>query len=213
MSIKASTKSGGDFEKELVPAGNHVARLYSIIHIGKIEEEYMGEAKINDKVMLRFELPDEMRTYGDKGELPMAINREYTLSLGEKANLRKLVEGMLGSTLNDSDEFFGVESLVGKVCLLNVIHKTTQKGKVYAQIVAASPLPKSMKAPEAINAPFIFDYEENFSQEEVEKMPQFIQDKIKSSEQYKNRTTGGQSHVDAIETALNEVTGEDIPFN
>lgn len=187
MSIKVSTKGPEDFPKDLVPAGNHVARLYSITQIGKIEEEYMGEMKMVEKVMLRFEIPEEMREYGDKGMLPMAISREYTLSLGEKANLRKLVEGMTGTALDESQEFIGIESLAGKVCMLNVIHKVSKAGKEYALIASAAPLPKSMKAPEQINPTFIFDFEENYSKEKLEAMPDFIQEKIKSSEQYKKR--------------------------
>lgn len=173
-----------DIEREIVPAGNHVARLYSIIHIGSIEEEYMGEPKFSDKVMLRFELPNEQREFGDKGMLPMAVSREYTLSMGDKANLRALVEGMLGKVVEDDGDF-ALIPLMGTVCLLNVIHKTSRTGNKYAQIVSASPLPKGMTAPDAVNPQFIFDFEENYSDEALEKMPQFLQDKIKSSKQYK----------------------------
>lgn len=210
MSIKASTKSDGDFPKEIVPAGNHVARLYSIIQIGKISEEYMGEMKMNEKVMLRFELPDEMREYGEKGMLPMAISREYTLSLGEKSNLRKLVEGLTGTPLDQSQEFMGIESLLGKWCMLNVIQKVSKTGKVYAQITSAAPLPKSMKAPAAINPDFVFDFEENYSDAKLAAMPSFIQDKIKSSEQYKKM--GKHSKDFDIEDAPKEIDPAEIPF-
>jgi hypothetical protein len=44
---------------ELVPAGNHVARLYQIIHIGTNSYEYKGEMKKSDKVRLTFELCNE----------------------------------------------------------------------------------------------------------------------------------------------------------
>lgn len=213
MSIKAEFQKEGDFKKELVPKGSHVARLYSIIHIGKIEEEYMGESKMMDKVMLRFELPNEIRTFGEKGELPMAISGEYTLSLGEKANLRKIVEGILGESLDETQAYYGVESLAGKTCLLNVVHKTSRKGNEYAQIASAMPLPKGMTAPNAINKNFIFDFEENFNQDELNLMPQFIQDKIKSSEQYKKRFNGGEEHSKAIDEAFStDVNPDDVPF-
>lgn len=217
MSIKAEFQKEGDFKKELVPKGSHVARLYSIIHIGKIEEEYMGESRMMDKVMLRFELPNEIRTFGEKGELPMAISGEYTLSLGEKANLRKIVEGILGESLDETAAYYGVESLAGKTCLLNVIHKTSRKGNEYAQIASAMPLPKGMLAPDAINKQFIFDFEENYSDTELETMPDFLKEKIKSSEQYKKRFNGGEAHSKAIDDAFdanNFTEGNDhgVPF-
>lgn len=184
MAIMAPTK-GKEGEREIPPQGNHVARLYSLIHIGRIEEEYMGEIKQNDKVVLRFELPEELREFDGK-MLPMAISREYTLSMGEKANLRKLVEGMLGESIEDTEEEYGLVPLLGKTCLLNVIHKVSRAtGKPYAFIASAAPLPKKMKAPDQVNPDFIFDYEENFNEEALEKMPDFLKDKIKSSAQYK----------------------------
>ncbi len=181
MAINVSLKKE---PRELTPAGNHVARLYSIIHIGQVKEEWAGEEKLMDKVMLRFELPEEMREFDGK-MLPMAISREYTLSMGEKANLRKLVEGMLGKSIDDTeDEEYGLTQLAGKACLLNVIHKTSQKKTEYALIASASPLPKKMVAPDQINPTFIWDYEENYDEAALEKMPDFLKDKIKSSVQY-----------------------------
>ena len=185
MSIKAPFTKGEGFEREIVPAGNHVARVYSTIHIGKVEEEYMGEIKYMDKVRIGFELPNELRTFGEKGELPMVISQEYTLSLNEKAKLRHLIEGMLGATLDEAEEYYGVESLIGRVCLLNVIQKTSKKGKQYAVIISASPLPKGMEAPKAVNEPFILDYEDNWSDIKFRNLPDFLTDKMRSSEQYK----------------------------
>jgi len=57
MSIIA--KAGGGTPRELVPAGSHVARCYSMIHIGTIETTYMDETKLQNKVRLTFEIPAE----------------------------------------------------------------------------------------------------------------------------------------------------------
>lgn len=195
-------------EREIVPAGNTVARLYSLIHIGKIEEEYMGEPKINDKVMLRFELPEEMRDFNGE-QKPLAISREFTLSFGEKSNLRKLVQGMLGQVLEDVEEDYGLIPLLGKTCLLNVIHKTSRKNSEYAFIESAAPLPKSMKAPEQINPSFVFDFEENWNEEALEKMPDFLKDKIKSSQQYKAKKGITEDAVSKEDWD----TDKEIPFN
>jgi hypothetical protein len=66
---------------ELVPAGNHVARLYGILHIGTNSFEYMGETK--------FELSNEREVFKEGEEAkPFSISREFGLTMGQKSNLR-----------------------------------------------------------------------------------------------------------------------------
>ena len=43
MAINAT--SGGSTQRELIPAGNYIARCYKMIHIGTIEEIILGEKK------------------------------------------------------------------------------------------------------------------------------------------------------------------------
>lgn len=144
--MKAPVKSGGNFEP--VPAGNHLAHLYQIIHIGTRPDEYQGQPRDSDKLRLTFELTDERKEFKEgEGEKPFSISQEYTFSMGEKANLRKTVEGLLGTALQDDEAAaFELEDLLGKPCLLNVVHAEAQNGKTYARIKGASPLPKGMTA-------------------------------------------------------------------
>ena len=61
---------------EVVPAGNHVARLYEIIHIGTIPTTYKGEEKMTDKIRLTFELCDERKEFKEgEGERPSSVSR------------------------------------------------------------------------------------------------------------------------------------------
>ena len=55
MSIKAKQKES---TREKVPAGTHIARCYSMIHIGTTTWEYLGETKETDKVRISFEIPE-----------------------------------------------------------------------------------------------------------------------------------------------------------
>lgn len=188
---------GSKKEYKLVPAGNHVARVYSIIHLGVIEEEYMGETKEMDKVRISFELPNETEVFKEGEEpKPFSISQEYTLSMGEKANLRKLVEGILGGPVEEQEEGFGVSSLMGKTCLLNVIHRTSKAGNEYAQIASAAPLPKGMEAPTAVNETSYLDFEEGWDQEKFDSLPDFIKDKIKSSKNYKRKFNIPEEELD-----------------
>jgi hypothetical protein len=133
-----------------VPAGNHVARLYDIIHLGTIPTEYMGEHKMTDKIRLTFELSNERKEFkeGD-GEKPFSISREFTYSFGAKSALRPFIDGMTGTKMVDG-EHPDLEALLGEACLLNVVH-TEKNGNTYANIQGASPLPKGMKAPGLFN--------------------------------------------------------------
>ena len=72
-----------------VPADNHVARFYEIIHIGTIPTMWQGQEKMTDKIRLTFELCNEKKEFreGD-GEKPFSISREFTYSFGSKGNLR-----------------------------------------------------------------------------------------------------------------------------
>src|SRR5688572_12631576 len=108
---------------EPVPKGNHVARLYQIIHIGTIPTTWQGQERMTDKVRLTFELSNERKVFREGDEpKPYSISREFTLSMGSKAALRAFVEGSLGTSLSDDEAYaFDIEELLGKACLLNVI--------------------------------------------------------------------------------------------
>lgn len=213
----------------ITPAGNHIARLYSIIHIGTLDGEYMGDPKQTDTVRLGFELPLETRVFKDGEEAkPFVISQDFTLSLGEKANLGKLVRGMKGEAWGpDYDEEQDVTKLIGSTCLLNVIHKTSAKGNEYAKIESAAPLPKGMDAPEPVNPPFVLDYLENWSDERFSGLPDFIKEKMVTTPEYRFSADGGEVAVKHDRTPEpgktysssnpsldqgEEIKPEDIPF-
>ena len=101
-------------KREIVPSGTHVARCYSMIHIGTVEWEWQGETKYSNKIRVTFELPHEMREFSGE-EKPMVISKEYTLSLHEKSNLRRDLEGWRGKSF-DSKELvnFDITNLISK---------------------------------------------------------------------------------------------------
>lgn len=208
-----ATNAGGS-PRELVPAGSHIARCYQMIHIGTIQANIMGEAKILNKVRLTWEIPGEMRVFNEeKGEQPMVIDKEYTLSLNEKANLRKDIDSWRGKSLTDEQaESFDLTVLLGVECMLSIIHKTSAKGNEYAFVASVSRIPKGIEAVKQINPNFEFNYENHFDLDGLEKMPDFIKDMIKSSKEYVER-------IDQLEGAqLDEQLGtaedldNDLPF-
>ena len=154
--IVISAESTNETTKEIVPSGTHVARCYSMIHIGTVEWEYQGELKYSNKIRLTFELPNEMRDFGGVDK-PMVISKEYTLSLHEKSNLRKDLEGWKGEAFNGSPKF-DVTDMIGKTCMLSVVHKTANSGNQYATISSISKMANGFECGEQFNESFIFNY-------------------------------------------------------
>jgi hypothetical protein len=209
MSINATSNSQ---KRELIPAGNYIARCYSMIHIGTITEEIMGERKTLNKCRITWELPGELRTFDqEKGEQPMVISKEYTLSMHEKANLRRDLESWRGKAFTDDQAAkFDITKLLGVPCMLNIIHKVTKSGNDFATISNISSLPKGLVCPAQVNPSFEFNFEDKFDEFQLEDFPDFIKDKIKASAEYLKLKS---APID-LSTDENGGTdeGDDLPF-
>jgi hypothetical protein len=210
MAITA--KKGEGFERELIPAGNYVARCYKMVEIGTIPTEYLGETKMLHKVRIGWELPTELKVFNpEKGEQPCVIDKEYTLSLGEKANLRKDLQSWRGKAFTEQEaEAFDITKLLGVPCMLNIIHVQGKKDatKTYQSIGSVSPMPKGLECPPQVNPTFVFDFE-NYSQEKFDTLPDFIKDTIKTSEEFKALTN---PIADAKDETQKEEEHDDLPF-
>jgi len=214
MAITA-TNEGGVQTREQVPSGNHVARCVKMIHIGTVNTEYLGEVKVQNKIRIGWELPNETRIFNpDKGEQPMLIENNYTLSMHEKASLRAMLQSWRGKAFTEEEaKAFDVTKLLGVACMLNVIHKPSKDGqKVYANIAGVTPLPKGFECPPQINPTFELNYDE-FDDDKFESLPTFIKDEMKGSVEYKKMMA-----LDGLGTFLKEETptqdddSSDLPF-
>lgn len=205
MAIIAQNKGGG--ERTLAPVGNHIARCVQMIHIGTSEEEIMGKKKTLNKVRLTWELPDETHVFSeDKGEEPFVVSKEYTLSMNEKSNLRKDLESWRGKGFTDKQAAeFDITVLIGIPCMLNVIHKTSKSGNEYVNVSGVSPLPKRVECPEQITPSLEFNFDEGFKH--FETLPEWIQDKIKVTDEYKAKTAGNE-----IEASPDDDEDDEVAF-
>lgn len=178
--------------REIVPTGNHVARLYSIVQIGHVPNTYPGkEGTTINKVQFTWELLDETREF-DGVQKPLVIGGEYTVSLGDKSNLLPIVEGIIGK-LNETDkeEGFDFETLLGKACMVNVLHDTSKStGREYAYVASTAQLPKKMEASAPFNSSTYLDYFERWDQEVYEKLPQWLKDKMMVSTEMRSKVSG-----------------------
>lgn len=217
--------------RELVPEGNHVATLYNITYIGTIETPYVdektGEKKKQNRLRLTFELPNEMRKFevdGETVEKPMVISKEMTFSMYKgslTAQLRTISHALIGQALTDEEaETFDADDLLGMSCMVEVTHEEYE-GSKYSKAVTFSSIPKGIEKPNSYNEPkSIVGYE--LSDQELNDLPEFISNKIKSSEEWKSkfdpaeieRKKDLQAEIDARRgaTPSDDIKPEDIPF-
>jgi hypothetical protein len=187
MAIIATNK-GGESNYTPIPAGNHIARCYSMVELGTLSEVILGQEKQVHKIRLTFELPDELKVFNaDKGEQPCVISKEFTLSMNEKSNLRGFLKSWRGKDFTEDEAAsFDVTKLLGVPCLLNIIHKPGKKdpSRIYDEIASATPLMKNMICPPQVNPNFEFSLQD-FDQNRFEALPDFLKDKIRQSKEYK----------------------------
>jgi len=201
--IAKNNGSGVNFEP--LPAGSYAARCVSMIHIGTIEENILGTVKKLNKVRLSWELPTELKVFKEEnGEQPYILSKEFTLSMHEKSTLRKFLESWRGKNFTEEQTIsFDITVLLGKPCLLSVKHKEAKNGNIYAEISGVSLMPKGMECPLQINETQELSYD-NWNQSLFVSLPDFLKDKIMSSDEYKQMET--PNHIES-----NEVEDE-IPF-
>ena len=135
MSWSMKADEGGVFEQP--PTGPQAAVLTRIIDIGTHTDTspQFGE-QTRHQVVFMWELAELMTD-----QRPFTIQAFYTLSMNEKANLRKMLESWRGRTF-DAGEDVQIDIALGKSCLLNVTETATGKSKVGS----VSRVPKGMAA-------------------------------------------------------------------
>jgi len=205
MAILATTTAT---QRELIPAGNYLARCYQMIEIGTVREIILGEEKVSKKVRIGWELPTEKRVFNEeKGEQPFVISKEFTLSMHEKSSLRGMLKSWRGKDFTEDEaKAFDITNLIGKPCMINIIHKPSKKdpSRHYEEISGITPVPKGIEVPEQINQTFCLSYD-GFDQDIFESLPDLIKDKMKGSVEY-----AAMKQPNARD--LNNVHNDDLPF-
>ena len=185
----AIIKDGGGEGFAPCPSGNHAARVCEVVYIGTVTTDFQGVKTDKLQIRLGFEIPSELR---DDGEPFVVSTFPMTASTNKKSAFRKLALGIMGSEPGND---FDSEQLMGKECLINVVHTASKKDAnvVYANITGASPLPKGMTVGEAVVEPFSFDVNTS-PLGDIEKLPEFLRDIIKSTPEFKSRIEAGEEN-------------------
>jgi len=209
-----ATKTAGEFKR--VNPGTYVARCYSMIEIGTIETEYLGEKKKRHEVMLTWELPTEQEVFHEeKGEEPFVVSKTYGLSMHEKSTLRRDLESWRGLGFTEQEAAkFDITKLMGVPCMISIIHRPgkVDPTKTYVEISTISKMPKGLQCPTQINPSRILSFE-NWNQELYDSLSDFLKEKIASSDEYK-AMNAGSSEPQEVKSSNNsaEINPDDLPF-
>jgi hypothetical protein len=174
-----ATDTGGGKTYAPAPAGSHRAVCVSVIDLGLQTTNFQGRQSVKPQVLLSWEMVDELM---DDGR-PFTLSRTFTLSLHEKATLRAFLNNWRGQPFTEADlKGWDLKRLLGQSCMLSVVHE--DKGeRVYANVGAASRLPKGMTPPDKThNELRYYSIDDHVI---PAWMPWWIANKIRDSQEYK----------------------------
>lgn len=213
MGFVAKDSGGGDFKR--VPAGVYIGRCYSLIDLGtQLTTGQYGE-KMQHKIRIGWELFGEaedgspLTVVIDGKEMPMTISKSYTVSLHEKASLRKDLAAWRGKDFTDEEaKAFDVSKLLGAYCMVNCTQSETN-GKTYTNVAGLTPLPGALKnaKPAAVHDYVKFDLDEP-DMEVFNTFHEKLQDAIKRSPEWA-QIHGTRHEAPTMET---EDGFEEVPF-
>jgi hypothetical protein len=197
-----ATESGNFKPVPLPPQGTYVARCYSIIHIGTVPNIFNGVLKgTKEIIQITWELPTLKAIFNEeKGPEPFVVGQEVNLSTSENSNFAKLIAQWRGKKLNANEQKeFDPSIMLKKTGMVSIIHKTKKKyeGQKLDSITNVNTMllfngimarPKELQCPDNINPYYLWDWDKDgnpFQTEKFALMPEWLQNKVKSSEEYK----------------------------
>lgn len=213
-------KDGGGGTFVPAPVGTHRAICVQIIELGVLPQ---ANAQISEtfKVMLGWELCDVTIEAQDDSGMAVArrqiVSKEYTLSIGDKANLGKDLVSWRGRAFTaEEKKGFQLETIIGQPALLSIQHKVSGAGKTYAKVAAVMGPQKAERANYPQPVTELLHYEvEQFTGGNWDKLPEWIQSKIGTSEEYlcKARNSPDPANHDApIQGDTAPPADDDVPF-
>lgn len=138
------TATGSESKYKPHPEGQFVGQCVDVIDLGEKVSDFPGETPYLVRqcalVFRTGELNEETNEFVD-------VHRDFTVSMGDKANLRKFLEQWRGKPYTPEQVKAGVplDKLTGNHGLLTVAHRPTAK-RVYANVTACVGIPKQMAA-------------------------------------------------------------------
>lgn len=165
-------------ERELPDEGSYPAACIRVLDMGtQVHPKYGPKRKIN----VAMEILGEETEDGE----PFVVYKNYTASLGPKASLTKDLKTWMGLKFEKGDEF-DFEQILGQLGMVTIVHNESTDGNVYANIDTISKLPKGLKPGKPTLEPSSLYLNDDFDEEVFDELPDWLQDKIKKTDEYKS---------------------------
>lgn len=209
--MRLEKPEGGDFKP--APAGAHRAVCIRFIDLGTQMIEWQGETKYARKVLIMWELTDEIADFNGE-QKPFIVSRKYTWSMHEKANLRKDLESWRAKRFSDADfgpDGFDTKNLIGVPAMVTITH--SEGDTVYANVTGISPLPKAMEKPGIINPTVYLSLEKDeFDREVFLTLSDKMQEIVRKSPEYGSAVSGALDGTGSVDGIAGTDLDDDIPF-
>ena len=120
------------------PPGLHHAVCVDVIDLGLVPSRFGEKPKCRLVWQIAAVNPDTAQRF--------TVRKLYTLSLHEKAGLRKDLEGWRGKKFEASElaHGFNLDRLVGANCQIQVVQDLADDGAVWANVTAIVPAPRAV---------------------------------------------------------------------
>ena len=178
--------------------------MYMGVCIGVVDlgEQFSKEYGFSNRICFVWALPSETIEIDGKME-ERQLSREFSFARKKTSKLRSLICSWNSKNYSDEEyEEFDPLDQIGKPCQLNVVLNDTGE---YANVESVVPIPKGFPAPVSKTPFFTWDMDA-WDDAAFEKLPTWVQEKIKKSTQYQ------KSHVPKDEIKVQGGGGEECPI-
>lgn len=183
---------GGSTNREIPPAGTHVARCHLLADVGTQTRAFEGQQRQRRELVIGWRYADP-----ERDGVTHEITRTFTASIAPKSTLRTFLEAWRGRAFADG-ESFDLRAILGKACLLSVAH-VQRPDKAFAKVTAASALPRGMQAPALDVEPLAFDMDDPQTWGALDKLPRFIREAIERSPEWHERANADPYPADTTD--------------
>lgn len=211
MSMIASDNGGQIIPK--LEGGVYTAISSAIIDLGNQTSEKFQ--KTQRKFMMLWNIVGEVIEVNGEN-LPRTMSKEYSFSLNEKSTLRKDLQAWRGKIFTEEElQGFNLLNILNKPCQLQVLLEE-KNGKQYNNIASIMALPKGSQVEELSNT-YHFDIEDEETYTNWERIPNWIQERIKKADNYIDSTLEKyvleyENNVKEVKTDSELSADDDLPF-
>jgi len=173
-------------QRPIPPIGSFAARCFMIVDMGTQKKSFQGKESAIPVVKFGWEFPNLPFAVFNEGEQPkpLAVFQDYTVSLGDRAKLPKMLCSWRGVPAIQN---LGAElpQYLGAPCLLGIIHNPDKQIPEikYANISSIMRLPQEMSINPMVNKSIFFNLDQ-YSHQAFLSLPEWIQNEIKKTPEW-----------------------------